>query len=227
MGFENNEVIKMYKHILVLFLILATTTIQAELPFETRHKHSFFVTSGMKFDKPLNDKLQNIFTFNYAYDNKISGGISYRDHKYELIYNENYNYNTGFLNEGEGYTYQMTSYVNLYAQVKPLNLLNLNSPVSFSLFVVMQDISDEKIIIANTFFYKKFILNKRHSIQPIISIGYGDISRVSNMPPIIIGVAFIYAYRLDKHTSVILTPQLNRYWGNNTYTIQVGISHGL
>ncbi len=240
-----------------LFLILfCSVSTQAELPYESDNKHSFVLTSGFKKNDSFTDNFQNSYSFNYSFQDKISVGISYRDFAGRFVVYEGTG-ESGFLNTTEGvdgnseqssaseriYQYPDKATYSLYAQVKPLNLLQINAPISFSLFVAVQvvsgsnifvgneaieEVAESKNFVGNVHIYKKFNLSKRHSLQPIISIGYRDISYVSNNINNLgrIGASLIYAYNLDKSISFLVAPQVYRFNKSNEFTVQVGISNG-
>ncbi len=220
--------IKIYVVTLML-VILSIANVNAELPYESHHEHSFVVTGGIKWDEPFQDKSQSVFSLNYIYQNKISIGISYRD--YSISNQLQYDAITLISIEQSGGTLpddnKRYSYYNHYVQVKPFNLLNIEAPVSFSLLIAVQDVSDNRNWIVDGFIYKKFRLNSKSYVQPMISIGCRNISRISTMGTVKFGGALLYSHQLTNKLNLLITPQVNRDWGQNDYTVQLGISYGL
>ncbi len=144
--------------VVLLVLVLIFGNAKAELPYESNQKHSFVVTGGLKKNDRFNDNFQNSFSINYSFQNKISIGISYRDFAGSFIYegagfdsssgplNTDASYEQSSINE-RGYKYPERAIYSLYAHLKPLNILHIEAPILFSLFVAVQDVLESKYIV--------------------------------------------------------------------------------
>lgn len=220
-----------YYVVSILFLILTITSVKAELPYETDQDHTFIVTAGKQWYETPYNKSAGLFTFNYNFNNKISFGISYRG--FSTIVNNRADTNNSLVGIVHGDTEYYRKYIylkscyNLYAQINPMNLLHINSPVSFSLLGSYKLSSHDKTFIIAAYLYKKFEFSTRSSVQPTLIIGYKEFSYYTNVKEESYGAALNYSLSIHKKLDILIIPRVDYFLDNFNYTIQFGISNEL
>ena len=159
--------------------IITMANIHAKLPYESDYDHSFVVAGGKQWYESSFINSSEAFTFSYIYRNKISFGVSHRDFTTTFIYVDSSNL-SDIVHSGTAYGrsnyINLDPYYNIFVQINPMNLLQIEVPFSLSVFGAYQFHDSHKNVVLTAHFYKKIELSKKDSVQPTFSIGYRDIS---------------------------------------------------
>ncbi len=210
---------------------LAMVNIHAELPYETDQDHSFVVTGGKQWFESSFINSSEAFTFSYIYQNKISLGVSHRNFTTTFIYEDTGNDLSGIVHGGTAYGgsnyINLDSYSNLFVQISPMNLLQIEVPFSLSVLGAYQFYDSHENVILTAHFYKKIELSKKDSVQPTFSIGYRDISIFTSNRKGSIAGSVIYSRSIYKRTNLLIVPRVNYFLDDLNFAVQIGISHGL
>lgn len=214
--------------ICITLLFVTAIHIHAELPYESNHTNSIVATSGVH-DSYVSSKYDHNFNISYIYNNNIIVGISHRNN----FHNPHVSLDAITLASigSDPFLLELSkphrhNYLNVYTLINLDKFLLLKTPISFSLFAGFQDLKEERNFVGNFFIYKNIRLNRKHSIQPLIAVGYRNININSSGGYRNFDAGFIYYNRLNDSFQFTATPLLNRYFERNIYSIQIGLMFG-